>query len=113
MNLKMNYNSFIKLKDFFKIQDISAEIEEYEVNDVNIEGQLSIKGKYLRRDNISEEYFLEKIPFSILMPNSDFEIEDILNILQTIIQENDITSNRNKTERKTAPWQEKPTTTKA
>lgn len=77
MNLKMNYNSFIKLKDFFKIQDISAEIEEYEVNDVNIEGQLSIKGKYLRRDNISEEYFLEKIPFSILMPNSDFEIEDI------------------------------------
>lgn len=30
-----------------------------------------------------------------------------------IIQENDITSNRNKIERKTAPWQEKPTTTKA
>lgn len=31
MDLKMNYNSFIKLKDFFKVLNISAEIDEYNV----------------------------------------------------------------------------------
>ena len=31
MDLKMNYNSFIKLKDFFKVLNISAEIVVYNV----------------------------------------------------------------------------------
>ncbi len=77
MNLKMNYNAFIKLKDFFKLVDVSAEIEEYENKQGSLEGILSIKGKYKRRDNITEEYFLEKIPFTILMNTTDFEVEDI------------------------------------
>lgn len=85
MDLKMNYNSFIKLKDFFKVLNISAEIDEYNVKNDTLEGVLHIKGKYLRRDNVSEEYFLEKIPFSIVINDQDFEVEIsialILNIL--------------------------------
>lgn len=77
MDLKMNYNSFIKLKDFFKVLNISAEIDEYNVKNDTLEGVLHIKGKYLRRDNVSEEYFLEKIPFSIVINDQDFEVEDI------------------------------------
>lgn len=77
MELKMNYNSFIKLKDFFKLQDVSAEVDEYlEKNDL-IEGTLNIKGKYLKRDNITTDYFTEKIPFTILMSSTNYEIEDI------------------------------------
>ena len=77
MELKMNYNSFIKLKDFFKLQDVSAEVDEdLEKNDL-IEGTLNIKGKYLKRDNITTDYFTEKIPFTILMSSTNYEIEDI------------------------------------
>ena len=49
MNLKMNYNSFIKLKDFSKLLDITAEVTSYnQVNDV-LDGKLTINGKYLKR----------------------------------------------------------------
>ncbi len=77
MELKMNYDSFIKLKDFFKISNISAEINQYQVVEDTIEGTLDIKGKYVKRDNITDEYFLEQIPFSILMKSQEFEVEDM------------------------------------
>lgn len=78
MELKMNFNSFIKLKDFFELLDVSAEVDEYNDSNELIEGKLNIKGKYLKRDNITTEYFSEYIPFSILIGNNNFEIEDIL-----------------------------------
>lgn len=77
MELKMNYNSFIKLKDFLKIIDLSAEVDEYNIIDESLEGNLNIKGKYIKRDNVTDEYFLEKIPFSIFINNKEFEINDI------------------------------------
>lgn len=78
MELKMNFNSFIKLKDFFELLDVSAEVDEYNDSNELIEGKLNIKGKYLKRDNITTEYFSEYIPFSIVIGNNNFEIEDIL-----------------------------------
>ena len=77
MDLKMNYNSFIKLKDFFKVVDVSAEVDEYSVKNDSIDGSLSLRGKYLKRDNQTTEYFLEKVPFTIAMTQGDFEVEDI------------------------------------
>lgn len=77
MELKMNYNSFIKLKDFLKIIDLSAEVDEYNIIDESLEGNLNIKGKYIKRDNVTDEYFLEKVPFSIFINNKEFEINDI------------------------------------
>ena len=78
MELKMNFNSFIKLKDFFELIDVSAEIDEFNELDEMIEGKLSLKGKYLKRDNITTEYFSEFIPFTIVISNKDYEVEDIL-----------------------------------
>lgn len=77
MELKMNYNSFIKLKDFLKLINISAEINDYNIENEVIEGTLSIKGKYLKRDNLTDEYFDQNIPFNIAMNDANFEIEDI------------------------------------
>ena len=34
MDIKMNFNSFLKLKDFVKVNDFSAEIIEYFVKNV-------------------------------------------------------------------------------
>lgn len=73
----MNHNAFIKLKDFFKILDISAEIAGYEEVEDRVEGTLCIKGKYLHRDNVSDDFFLENIPFSILINNENIEVEDV------------------------------------
>lgn len=78
MELKMNFNSFIKLKDFFELLDVSAEVDEYNELNEMIEGKLNIKGKYLKRDNITTEYFSEFVPFTIVISNQEFEIEDIL-----------------------------------
>ena len=78
MELKMNFNSFIKLKDFFDLIDVSAEVDEFNELDNLIEGKLNIKGKYLKRDNITTEYFSEYIPFSIVISNENYEVEDIL-----------------------------------
>ncbi len=78
MNLKMSYNSFIKLKDFFKIVDITAEVKEYQTKNDTLEGNLEIHGKYQKRDGITEDYFLENVPFSIIFKNSEFEIIDII-----------------------------------
>ncbi len=78
MELKMNFNSFIKLKDFFDLIDVSAEVDEFNELDNLIEGKLNIKGKYLKRDNITTEFFSEYIPFSIVISNENYEVEDIL-----------------------------------
>lgn len=78
MNLKMNYNSFIKLKDFFKIVDITAEVKDYITKNDMLEGSLEIHGKYQKRDGVTEEYFLETVPFSIVFKNNDYDINDIV-----------------------------------
>lgn len=77
MELKMNFNSFIKLKDFFKLIDISAEVEEFHEQNELIEGKLNIKGKYTKRDNITTDYFSELIPFTIIISSQNYEVEDI------------------------------------
>ena len=66
MNLKMNYNSFIKLKDFSKLLDITAEVTSYnQVNDV-LDGKLTINGKYLKKDGVNDDFFTEVLPFSVV-----------------------------------------------
>lgn len=77
MDLKVNHNSFIKLKEFFRLLDISVEVDEYNVKNDLLEGVLLVKGKYLKRDNVTEEYFYEKIPFTVAFATSGFDVEDI------------------------------------
>lgn len=78
MDLKVNHNVFIKLKEFFKLQDISAEVDQFTLNEELLEGTLEVKGKYVKRDNVTEEYFSEKVPFSITFNNKDIDVLDIL-----------------------------------
>lgn len=77
MDLKVDNNVFVKLRDFFKLIDISVEVDEYDVNNDILEGNLQLKGKYLKRDNVTEEYYNEKIPFSVAFPINDIEVDDI------------------------------------
>lgn len=78
MNLKMSYNSFIKLKDFFKIVDLTAEVKDYFTKKEILDGTLEINGKYQKRDGITEEYFSESIPFSLVFKNDNFDVNDIV-----------------------------------
>lgn len=78
MNLKMNYNSFIKLKDFSKLLDITAEVTSYnQVNDV-LDGKLTINGKYLKKDGVNDDFFTEVLPFSVVFNDKNYTIDDII-----------------------------------
>lgn len=78
MNLKMNYNSFIKLKDFSKLLDITAEVTSYnQVNDV-LDGKLTINGKYLKKDGVTDDFFTEVLPFSVVFNDKNYNIDDII-----------------------------------
>lgn len=77
LELRMNYSAFIKLRNFVKINDISAEIKEYKKNEDVVVGKLDVCGNYLEDDLLKSSNFNEEIPFSIIFTNDDFEIIDI------------------------------------
>lgn len=77
LELRMNYSAFIKLRNFVKINDISAEIKEYVKKNDIVNGKLDVCGNYLEDDLIKSNNFNEEIPFSIIFANADFEIVDI------------------------------------
>lgn len=77
LELRMNYSAFIKLRNFIKINEISAEIKEYvKKNDV-VNGKLDVSGNYLEDDLVKSHNFNEEIPFSIIFTSGDFEVIDI------------------------------------
>ena len=78
MNLMMNFNNFIKLKDFFRLKDITAEVVDYKMEETSLVGVLFIQGKYLLKEKMIEESFNKKIPFSILFSSSNIEVDDIV-----------------------------------
>lgn len=77
LELRMNYSAFVKLREFVKINDISAEIKDFEKKDDVINGTLEVNGTYLIEDLITSNSFSEDIPFNILFSNEDFEVNDI------------------------------------
>lgn len=77
LELRMNYTAFIKLRNFVKINDISAEIKEYVKNEDVVTGKLDVTGSYLVDDLVKSNKFFEEIPFNIIFSNNDFEIIDI------------------------------------
>lgn len=77
LELRMNYTSFIKLRNFVKINDISAEIKEFNKKNDVVHGKLDVTGSYLVEDLVNTSTFNEEVPFSIIFSNNDFEIIDI------------------------------------
>lgn len=76
MEIRMNFDAFLKLKNFVNVNDIKAEIIEYYVQDDQLLGKLSVRGKYLKTDMEKEYHFDEDIPFNIMF-NENYEVEDI------------------------------------
>lgn len=77
MELRMNFVTFIKLKDIIKVNDINGEIVDYEVIESEIKGKFGINGKYSKSDLDEVTNFNEEIDFNILLLEENFEIEDI------------------------------------
>lgn len=77
MELRMNFTSFIKLKDVIKVNDINGEILEYDLVENEINGVLGINGKYLK-DTLDEVLtFTEDVPFTIVFYENDIELDDV------------------------------------
>ncbi len=76
MEIRMNFDAFLKLKNFVNVNDIKAEIVEYDINNDQLLGKLSVRGKYLKSDMEKEYHFDEDIPFNIMF-NENYEVEDI------------------------------------
>lgn len=78
MELRMNYNYFIKLKNVTKINDISAEVIDYQYEQDELKGILGVAGSYYRPDTDEVTYpFNEEIPFEIMFTSEIFDISDV------------------------------------
>lgn len=77
MELRMNFTSFIKIKDASKINDICGEILDYRVTEDGVVGSLGINGKYYKNDLEKENQFNESIPFNIVFTTPKFELIDL------------------------------------
>lgn len=77
MELRMNFTSFIKIKDASRINDICGEILDYSVTEDGVVGSLGINGKYYKNDLEKENQFNESIPFNIVFTTPKFELIDL------------------------------------
>ena len=77
MELRMNFTSFIKIKDASRINDICGEILDYSVTEGGVVGSLGINGKYYKNDLEKENQFNESIPFNIVFTTPKFELIDL------------------------------------
>ncbi|MCI6716058.1 MAG: hypothetical protein MR485_00990 [Mollicutes bacterium] len=77
MELRMNFTSFIKIKDASRINDICGEILDYRVTEDGVVGSLGINGKYYKNDLEKENQFNESIPFNIVFTTPKFELIDL------------------------------------
>lgn len=77
MELRMSFNTFIKLKDASKISDISGEILEYNVFDKELTGMFLITGSFYKNDLDDLVNFKEEVPFNIMFVEDNVEVGDI------------------------------------
>lgn len=77
MELRVNFNSFVKIKDVTKINDICGEILDYQLLTDKVSGKLGVNGKYYKSDLEKEYSFTEEIPFDILFTSPNFELIDV------------------------------------
>lgn len=77
MEIKMNFNDFIKIKSIVKIIDISGEISDHHIKDNELNGILCVSGKYAKEDLENNLSFSEEIPFSFIFPRNLAIINDV------------------------------------
>lgn len=77
MELRVNFNSFVKIKDAIRINDICGEILDYQLTTDGVSGKLGINGKYFKDDLEKENTFNDEIPFDIIFTTPEFELIDV------------------------------------
>lgn len=77
MELRMNFSSFIKLKDAVRMNDLSGEVLEYSIHNDETLGKLGVNGSYSKSDLANNYTFSEEIPFTVMFANSNYEIDDV------------------------------------
>lgn len=77
MELRMNYEAFIKLKDFVRIIDINTEIVEFNTKNDTLTGRLIVRGRYMKSDLEKEYHFDEDVPFTVVFNDNNYEIIDV------------------------------------
>lgn len=77
MELRVNFNSFVKIKDAIRINDICGEILDYQLTTGGVSGKLGINGKYFKDDLEKENTFNDEIPFDIIFTTPEFELIDV------------------------------------
>ena len=76
MELRMNFSTFIKLKDASKINDISGEIVDYDLDQETLVGVFNVNGSYYKSDLDQSHIFKEEVPFDIVFKDN-VEITDV------------------------------------
>jgi hypothetical protein len=77
MEIRMNYQHFIKIRDFVRLLDIHAEVQEYHAKNDQLEGTLEVGGRYYKSDMEKECTFKEDIPFTFLFKDQNFTVDDV------------------------------------
>lgn len=77
MEIRMNFNDFIKIKSILKIIDLSGEVIDYQIDKNEIKGIMGINGKYAK-ESLDETYnFNEEIPFNFIFKDNVKSVDDV------------------------------------
>lgn len=77
MEIRMNFNDFIKIKSILKIIDLSGEVIDYQIDKNEIKGLMGINGKYAK-ESLDETYnFNEEIPFNFIFKDNVKSVDDV------------------------------------
>lgn len=77
MEIRMNFNDFIKIKSILKIIDLSGEVIDYQIDKNEIKGIMGINGKYAK-ESLEETYtFNEEIPFNFIFKDNVKSVDDV------------------------------------
>lgn len=77
MEIRMNFNDFIKIKSILKIIDLSGEVIDYQIDKNEIKGLMGINGKYAK-ESLDETYtFNEEMPFNFIFKDNVKSVDDV------------------------------------
>lgn len=77
MEIRMNFNDFIKIKSILKIIDLSGEVIDYQIDKNEIKGLMGINGKYAKESPEETYTFNEEIPFNFIFKDNVKSVDDV------------------------------------
>ena len=82
MEIKINSNAEVSLSKLVSLESIESKILFYKLKDQTLTGDVSIYGKYLKKDNKKPANevvveFEEIVPFTIVFNRENIKIEEV------------------------------------